>query len=170
MSAAIIEFRPRERAERAPVHEFQLPAVVDRVPAAPRPARYGDGSPLHRRTMRWRKAQSYVEYLEHLQKAAMAAFGLFHHHGVKECKDLAEKDRLLEFDERIEAAKAALILTPIHQAPDLALKRKYLKRLDPKAHGLSPKKIEAAIAADESYLAIPPRLRPGALAAGKAVL
>ncbi|AXK79965.1 hypothetical protein DW352_05195 [Pseudolabrys taiwanensis] len=129
---------------------------------------------MHARWDRWRKASMRLEYLRRLSAAASTAWCLYHQYGMKDCEWLAKQERGADASsgdlaDSIKEAEKDLILTPVMHKADLEYKRKLIADFDPAKFGLSSKRIAAVLAADEAFLAIPPRLRPRALATGKVV-
>ncbi|MBS0245486.1 MAG: hypothetical protein JSR61_02620 [Proteobacteria bacterium] len=167
-TGTIIEFRLRERAGQVPARKIETAENATDCSISPLPAtsaRPSDREVTHARWRTFLEAEHRVRFYEALIDAARygehlrdelpdaAIIVAFRHgqHGI-DCPLLAQ----------LRKARAELVLTPVCNKAQLAVKRQIIK-FDGAYLGLKADRIAAAVAADEAYTAIPKHKRADAI-------
>lgn len=169
-SGTIIEFRPRERAGEVAVCEAQPRERIGGVPwPTGRPAAVkGKRAPIEARWQAWRNASRRLDFLEALDKLKCSAAGILEADPsfliARQFVDPGKpvSDVFWEMRDKLMAARADLILTPVVNKGQLAEKHRLLKWCRGNLP-ITSARIDAALAADEAYLALPRGKRADAL-------
>jgi len=152
ITAEILAFPPRRLAPAPIVHN--PPSVEIEPPAVPHD-RPGKLAPIKERWRAYHAALFKVEYLEALREAQNRARLIEQYGGTCDASALmAAIGSVGDLDVKIAHAVADLALTPVTNKSDLAEKRRVIRR-----HrfnlAIKQERIDAALAADETYCALP---------------